>query len=212
MRLKKLQDIDRSASLPEGVDFRKELIWMNIQNRTTKKSYWLKYTSIAACLILLAFGLWLMSNYNIPRENTLLLTTVQDPDFNIPKIDLLGKPTTSDVDNRGLKTLNKDASKKISISIPVIVEIKEIPLKPGPTEPIIILPRMFTIEQPEPERLSPSAQALKKSLAKLKSNEKVPETLVVEKLSLEQMLKARNHFTMEKSVTNRGQNIKTTKK
>ncbi|ERM80377.1 hypothetical protein P872_13395 [Rhodonellum psychrophilum GCM71 = DSM 17998] len=210
MRLKKLQDIDRLATLPEGVVFRKELIWAKIHNRNTKKRLWLKFVSIAACFILLSGGLWWMSPYNMPKENALLTTTVQEPDFDIPLVVVLDEPTTSGVDSKEFENINKETPEKISI--PEIVEIKEIPLKPVPSEPERNLPQIFRVEQSTPEPLSPSAQALKKSLAKLKSNERIQEKLVVEKLSMEQMLKARNHFTKEKSVTNRGQNIKTTKK
>jgi hypothetical protein len=189
-----IKNIDKKAALPEGIDFRKELIWENI--KTQKKSrlsiFW---PWMVAALVILGFCLPFLKNSK-PVEITgqeidlIVSNSVHDfPELENPVLefqvpDLIEKRIP--VQKTEVKEIEIEPGEKerISDEIPIFKSIVAEPVKPLE---IATNEQLYNDVQEE-KKLSPAAMRLKRSLQKMDKSKAPDQTLIVEKFNLLQEL------------------------
>ncbi|MFD2200165.1 hypothetical protein [Shivajiella indica] len=197
MLRKSFENIDQRANIPEGIEFRKELIWENIQKSSSKKRSW-RWIWLAASLFpLLLLGIWMVIPSQKIETNYLLSRVMPENYMEVP----VYKPTFKEKKQGEISIVAK-ITLKDSIHIrennPVALDSSEaIQSKENSTtsRPSIVFE--YSSNEPEVKKLSPAAEALKNALAKTKVEGKTEERIVVEKLTFEQQIQARKHYQQE---------------
>jgi preprotein translocase subunit SecF len=200
MLKKSFENIDQRAKIPEGIEFRKDPIWDNIQkNKTKKKSRKIWLWSAASLIPLILFAIWQLNPSDEFKENYILTTVTPNSTVEVRDLDLNfqeNKPEKSTVQPKILKdkllsvTEKESVSEDSSAAFPTRNQSKT-------SWPTIVFEE--TKEETEVKKLSPSAEALKNALAKTKEDGKTEERIVVEKLTFEQMIQARKNYFLEKN-------------
>jgi hypothetical protein len=191
-----IKNIDKKAALPKDIDFRKELIWEEIQTRKKSKLR-LFWPWMVAAMVILGFGLSFLKNskpVEIAGQEIDLMASNSVHDF--PKLE-----------NPVLEFQDPDLIEK---RIPVqITEVKEIEIESGEKERISDEISIFESIVAEPVKqleiaafelsdthlneekpLSPAASRLQRSINKVNPNVTAERTLVAERFDLMKTLKS----------------------
>lgn len=197
MLKKSFENIDQRANIPAGIEFRKELIWENIQKRTRKKQTWRWIWMAASLSPLLLLGIWMVMPSQKTETNYLLTRVVPENYMGVP----VYKPTFEEKKQGEISIVAKITFKDsihIQKNNPVALDSSEaIQSKERSTisRPSIVFE--YSSNEPEVKKLSPAAEALKNALAKTKVEGKTEERIVIEKLTFEQLIQARKHYQQE---------------
>jgi len=200
MLKKSFENIDQRAKIPEGIEFRKDPIWDNIQkNKTKKKSKKIWLWSAASLIPLILFAIWQLNPSDEFKENYILTTVTPNSTVEVRDLDLNfqeNKPEKRTIQPKILKDKLLSVTEKESVSEDSLAAL------PTRDQSKTFWPNIVfeeTIEETEIKKLSPSAEALKNALAKTKEDGKTEERIVVEKLTFEQMIQARKNYFLEKN-------------
>lgn len=184
MRLKSNKNIDKAAQLPEGIEFRSEIIWGKIQDQRQpekKAGFW---WYAAACAVMVVF-IQYFSKEELSTSSNELLTQIDQtqnvfmPILEKPEKKLENPPEKSAVLARldqkyMVKVIENIDSRKISEPIQQLIAKSDkigVGLDSSANSDSLVV-------------LSPAAQRLQKSLNKLNPNKKAEERLIVEKFNL----------------------------
>jgi hypothetical protein len=188
MRLKSQGNIDKDAQLPEGVEFRKDLIWDQIQKEQPRKRpvfWWLA----AACLLVgIAFLFYPRAEEESVRPIIAQNNTLE------PKVNVVPKVISEIEDLQESKIRLVEVEERELVS-PLIVEkeflifkdsLPEFELPFGDSQKTIkpMVTIVPILQAKADQELSPAALRLQKSLQKMDPNKVSNQTLVVEKFNL----------------------------
>lgn len=188
MRLKSQGNIDKDAQLPEGIEFRKDLIWDQIQKEQPRKRpvfWWLA----AACLLVgIAFLFYPRAEEEGVRPIIAQNNTLE------PKVNVVPKVISEIEDLQESKIRLVEVEERELVS-PLIVEkeflifrdsLPEFELPFGDSQKTIkpIITIVPILQAKADQELSPAALRLQQSLRKMDPNKVSNQTLVVEKFNL----------------------------
>lgn len=189
-----IKNIDKKAALPEGIDFRKELIWEKI--KTQKKSRLrVLWPWMVAAMVILGFGIFFLKNskpIEITGQEIDLIVSNSTHDF--PKLEnpVLEFQDPGLIENKSPMqeigaeevALKPEVKEKVSDEIPIFKD-----LITEPTNPLKIASyKRSDDDLQEKKQLSPAAMRLKRSLQKINKEKAPDQTLIVEKFNLLQEL------------------------
>jgi hypothetical protein len=189
MRLKSQGNIDKDAQLPEGIEFRQDLIWDQIQKEQPRKRPVFWWVAAACLLVGIAFLL-----YPRAEEESVILPIIAQNTTLKPKVNVVPKVISEIEDLQESKIRLVEVEERELVS-PLIVEkeflifkdsLPEFELPFGDSQKTI--KQMVTIvpilQAKADQELSPAALRLQKSLQKMDPNKVSNQTLVVEKFNL----------------------------
>lgn len=184
MRLKSNNNIDKNAQLPEGMEFRSEIIWGKIQDQRKPKNIVGFWWYAAACAIVILWISYFSPDERITSSNELLTQINQTQNVFMP---LLEKPE-KEVDKLEKEFYqsarpNQEYVVEKEVNIDTIEVPKSIPGLIAKTD-LSEVRLTHTPSSESKEELSPAAQRLRKSLNKLNFNKKPEERLIAEKFNL----------------------------
>ncbi|MBY5952059.1 hypothetical protein KUV23_13805 [Algoriphagus marincola] len=203
-----IENIDKKAALPEGIDFRKELIWEKI--KTQKKSklrvFW---PWMVAALVILGFGLSFLKNSKLVeitgQEIDLIVSNsvhdfpeLENPvlEFQVP--DLIEKRIP--VQKTEVKEIKIEPGEKerISDEIPIFKSIVAEPVKPLE---IATNEQLYNDVQEE-KKLSPAATRLQRNINKVNPNITAEQSLVADRFDLIKTLQIHSVYASSKNTSN----------
>ncbi len=189
MRLKSQGNIDKDAQLPEGVEFRKDLIWDQIQKEQPRKRpvfWWLA----AACLLVGIAFLF----YPRAKDESVILPIIAQNNTLEPKVNVVPE-VISEIEVLQESEIKLVEIKERELVTPLIVE-KENPVFTDSSsnldltfidsqktiKPMVAI--VPIIQAKADQELSPAALRLQKSLRKMNPNKLSDQILIVEKFNL----------------------------
>lgn len=189
-----IKNIDKKAALPEGIDFRKELIWKKIQTRKKSKLrvFW---PWLVAAMVILGFGLSFLKNskpVEIEGQEIDLIASNSVHDFPILENPVLEFQDPELIEKRipvqktEVKEIAKQPETKAVFSDEISI-FKSIVAKPIKPLKIASNEQLYS-DLHEEKKLSPAAMRLKRSLQKMDKEKAPDQTLIVEKFNLLQEL------------------------
>lgn len=203
-----IKNIDKKAALPEGIDFRKELIWENI--KTQKKSklrvFW---PWMVAALVILGFGLSFLKNSK-PVEITgqeidlIVSNSVHDfPELENPVLEFQGPEL---IENKSPMqkiraeeiALKQEVKEKIFDEIPIFESIVAEPVK----RLEIATNEQLYNELQEEKKLSPAATRLQRNINKVNPNITAEQSLVADRFDLIKTLQIHSVHASSKNTSN----------
>ena len=192
-----IKNIDKEAGLPEGIEFRKELVWEKIQTRKKSKLR-LFWPWMVAAMVILGFGLSFLKNskpVEVTGQEIELISKWQSEDLPIvqnqeipieePEI-ILENPSLTLVEKEEIKPRSKSGIEtQLEVTFfrsSILDSAKSIGL--ASMEPLNL---QVSVDKP----LSPAASRLQKTLDRMNKGQKIEETLIVEKFNLRKELNDR---------------------
>ena len=184
MRLESNKNIDKTAQLPEGIEFRSEIIWGKIQDQREPKKRAGFWWYAAACAIVILCISYYSPDESTTSSNELLTQINQTQNVFMP---LLEKPKKEEEKPKKKFYQSARSDQKFVVKKEEKIDSVEVPESiPGLIAKTDI--RGVSLDSsPNPdslEELSPAAQRLQKSLNNLNFNKKPEERLIVEKFNL----------------------------
>jgi|GEM_PF-1697814 len=188
MRLKSKGNIDKDAQLPEGIEFRQDLIWAQIQNKQPKERPVFWWVAAACLLVGIAFLFYPRAEEESVRPIIAQNNTLE------PKVNVVPK-VISEIEDLQESEIKLVEIKERELVSPLTVEkeflifkdlLPEFELPFGDSQ-IIIKPMIAIvpfIEDKAEQELSPAALRLQKSLRKMDANKVSDQILIVEKFNL----------------------------
>ena len=191
--------------MPAGLEFRKELIWAKVQIRKKNKSKNSFLRKIAAMLVI-GLGLIFALQFRFSEVSEDLVTSSSlkfSNDSVKPKVFETNEPEKLAIlENLKSKELS---SQKITADSGFLSSVsKQIPSQKTDNSRLIPSLEIANHNQiravsNEKEALSPAASRLKQTLKKIKKDQKIEETLVIEKFNLRKELNQRAFQATSKS-------------
>lgn len=186
MRLKPEENIDKEARIPDGIEFRAELLWSKIEEKQNPKKKKPVFWWVAAACAILAIGYSIYPGEEEAVRSESLISETLEPKIQLMEEEVLAEevsklaamvpkkvePSSGPklAENGGVPS---DSEPKVGLELPEPQKVA-LPL-------IAITP---TIEEPAEPKLSPAALRLQRSLQKLDPNKSAGQTLIVEKFNL----------------------------
>lgn len=190
MPLNRVKDIDKEAALPKGIEFRKELIWENIQVRK-KSRFNILMPWAAAALVILGLGLTFLAQQEMrPAEE--VTVNWSGAKSAADSLSLENPPVILQVPNVVSHTPSPQEPEKVELrkaSEPIEKKPEEIPHIPSPSPELVNSLRLASIDSfgepsAEEKSLSPAASRLQKSIQKMNPNRNSQQAVVGERLDL----------------------------
>jgi hypothetical protein len=189
MRLKSQGNIDKDAQLPEGIEFRQDLIWDQIQKEQPRKRPVFWWVAAACLLVGIAFLF-----YPRAEEESVILPIIAQNNTLKPKVNVVPKVISEIEGLQKLEIKVVDIEERELVS-PLIVEkeflifkdsLPEFELPFGDSQKTIkpMVTIVPILQAKADQELSPAALRLQKSLQKMDPNKVSNQTLVVEKFNL----------------------------
>lgn len=196
------KNIDRNVNLPEGIDFREDVIWGQIKRpkKNKKPVFWWFAASV---VLIVSIGLFLFSN-SANFEEDLLLTTTSQHEIGILPIPEIQKVEVDEIVEKA--KLSQESNIPQSKSKPSILRVENVENKEADrfiadTEEIEkeILQETQVVEpKPVKTQLSPAAQRLQASLDKVNPKSKFKEKIVRQRMTLAEFLGANKNLDLAK--------------
>lgn len=196
------KNIDRNVNLPEGINFREDVIWDQIKRpkKNKKPVFWWFAASV---VLIVSIGLFLFSNSSNFEED-LLLTTSSQHEIGILPIPEIQKVDADEIVEK--VKLSQESNIPQSKSKPSILRVENVENKEADrfivdTEEIEkeILQEIQVVETKSVEaQLSPAAQRLQASLDKVNPKSEFKEKIILQRMTLAEFLGANRNVDLAK--------------
>lgn len=202
----KRKNIDRNINLPEGIDFREDVIWDQIKlpNKNKKPVFWWVAASVVFGLLGIAAFLFNFDKQQGVQEN-LLLTEISSINLELGQVPLLSiaeKPAILTKENKGKviqqKVINNEevTSKLNSEPVEVFANDKSVAAI-SEKDAMILEPIEIQVKEKE-QTLSPAAQRLQASLDKVNPKSEFKEKIILQRMTLAEFLGADRNLDLAK--------------
>ena len=205
-----IKNIDKEVNLPEGIHFRKELIWAKVQNQRKIKVFWAK---VVAAVAFIGFGLSFLAYQSLRPDQE--IREIGDSNM---VIDDRGMPQNS---SRTAQTSpliqeisplpfneKKQVQEETSVKKENYSEISDFQVPPVLLANSIRMAAVDSMTEPldVEKSLSPAASRLQKSIQKMNPNLASQQSVVVERFDLIKIIQSQPLQASSNSSTNSGLN------
>ncbi|SNS09483.1 hypothetical protein SAMN06295967_103135 [Belliella buryatensis] len=196
------KNIDRNVNLPQGINFREDVIWGQIKRpkKNKKPVFWWVAASV---VLIVSIGLFLFSN-SVNFEEDLLLTTTSQHEIGFLPIPEIQKVEADEIVKK--TKLSQESNIPQSNPKPSILKVENAENKEADrfiadTEEIEKeIPQKTQVVEPKPveTQLSPAAQRLQASLDKVNPKSKFKEKIILQRMTLAEFLGANRNLDLAK--------------
>lgn len=186
MRLKAEANIDKEARLPQGIEFREDLLWSKIEEKQNPRKKRPVFWWVAVACVILAMGYAIYPGEEEVVISELLISEVLEAEVDFVEEEVLDEVVSESVTSIPKKIeLSPSRKPKANVVVPSdttpVVALEWLEPQKAALPLIAITPLKEKVHEPT---LSPAALRLQKSLQKMDPNKASDQTLLVEKFNL----------------------------
>lgn len=200
------KNIDQKVNLPEGINFREDVIWDQVKRpkKNKKPIFWWVAASVIFGLLGIAAFLFNLEKREGVKEN-FLLTEISSIDPELGQVSLKSiteKPAIKAEENKG-KVIQQKVKENKEVTLHLISETVDVFANDKSVAEISdqnakILESTEIQTKKEEQTLSPAAQRLQASLDKVNPKSEFKEKIILQRMTLAEFLGANRNLDLAK--------------